>query len=219
MFTSIANGKVKNLFLADFNISGGTNIGAIANVMNGTASGGMGCIYNCGVLSGSISGSGNVGSLVGNLGRTGSNSNCYARGLVGYNCYASVSSNIRSMVMNCMFYGNIIGGTNVSPIYGGNTIRSNRTAYNNTGINNYNYYRFASTIAGRNVVYNCALAAEDRFLSRFEFYRYLLNSNRELAAWYATGSTANARTVMAKWVLETADRDIDSPKPFPVLKR
>lgn len=147
-------------------------------------------------------------------------------GLVGYNNVASTTTNnagtannnLKTMVMNCMFYGNITGGTTVSPVYGGQIIRSNYTANNNSGINNFNYYRFNSTLAGTTIEYNCALAAEDRFLERFEFYRLMLNSNRELACWYATGATANARTVMYKWVLETADRTLDNSMPYPVLK-
>ena len=54
-------------------------------------------------------------------------------------------------------------------------------------------------------------------MNRFEFYRLLLNSNKKLAAYYATGSADNGDK-MAKWVLETADRTIDNPKPYPVLK-
>ncbi|MBR4729057.1 MAG: hypothetical protein IK075_02215, partial [Prevotella sp.] len=49
-------------------------------------------------------------------------------------------------------------------------------------------------------------------------YRNILNSNRELACWYATGSTDNARQEMAKWVLETADRNNSNPNPYPILK-
>lgn len=45
----------------------------------------------------------------------------------------------------------------------------------------------------------------------------MLNSNKKLAAYYATGSAENGDK-MAKWVLETADRTIDNPKPYPVLK-
>ncbi len=234
IFNTIDGGTVKNVMLSDVSISSGTDVGAIANNVTGT-SGKMGAVYNCGVLSGSVSGSDNVGSLVGILGSTENGDFSYARvincfsyaevsggtnvgGLVGYNWYSSTSANLRTMVMNCMFYGNITSGTNVSPIYGGEIIRSNYVSDTDAGINNYNYYRFNSTISGGTTIYNCALAAEDRFLTRFEFYRQMLNSNRELACWYATGSAANARTEMAKWVLETADRTIDAPMSYPVLK-
>ena len=53
--------------------------------------------------------------------------------------------------------------------------------------------------------YNCALAVEEKYLNRFEFYRQLLNSNKKLAAAYITGN-ANDANILAKWVLETADR-------------
>ena len=58
---------------------------------------------------------------------------------------------------------------------------------------------------------------EEKYLNRFEFYRLLLNSNKKLAAFYATGNVENADQ-MAKWVLETADRTIANPKPYPILK-
>jgi hypothetical protein len=56
-------------------------------------------------------------------------------------------------------------------------------------------------------------------LNRFEFYRLLLNSNKKLAAFYATGSVDNGNQ-MAKWVLERADRSIigRNPYEYPILK-
>ena len=80
-----------------------------------------------------------MGGLVGVLGQVGTanadKNNCYARvincfsyadikggadkgGIVGYNCYAttSKSNDLRSMVMNCMFYGDIVEGNNIAPI-------------------------------------------------------------------------------------------------------
>ena len=223
LFGVVDGGVVRNVTVSTASITTSDNAGAIACVAKGDAR-----IYNCGVLAGTVSGSVYAGGLVGLLDGNARVINCYSfadvaggsdvGGIVGYNNVASKSSDIRTMVMNCMFYGNITGGTKVSPIYGGKIIRSNYSSADDAGINNYNYYRFASTITGGSIVYNCALAAEERFLTRFEFYRQILNSNRELAAWYATGSADNARTVMAKWVLETADRSITSPKPYPVLK-
>lgn len=58
---------------------------------------------------------------------------------------------------------------------------------------------------------------EEKFINRFERYRLLLNSNKKLAAWYITGN-ANDTAKLAKWVLETADRTISNPKPYPILK-
>ena len=122
-------------------------------------------------------------------------------GIVGYNNVSgSSATNVTTMVMNCMFYGNATG-TNISPIYGGYIINNS----GNTGLNNFNYYSFkdfTSTVTENK--YNCGLGAEERFLTRFEFYRHILNSNRELAAWYVTGSTdfTGSRSEMGKWVLD-----------------
>ena len=228
LFNSVNGGTVKNVILDAVRISGGTNAGAIANKVIGTSSK-KGSVYNCGVLSGSISGSGFVGSIVGQLGDS-NNDNCYARvincysyatvgggsdvgGIVGYNCFATTATNIRTMVMNCMFYGDIESGTNVSPVYGGENINNLQG-----GLNTFNYYAFSQLTTATITKYNCALAVEEKYLNRFEFYRLLLNSNKKLAAFYATGSHDNANQKMMKWVLETADRTIEKPKPYPVLK-
>ena len=228
LFNSVNGGTVKNVILDAVSISGGTNAGAIANKVTGTSSK-MASIYNCGVLAGSVSGSGYVGSIVGQLGDS-NDDNCYARvincysyatvgggsdvgGIVGYNVFASTAANIRTMVMNCMFYGDITSGTNVSPVYGGENINNLQG-----GLNTFNYYAYSRLTTAAINKYNCALAVEEKYLNRFEFYRLLLNSNKKLAAFYATGSHDNADQKMMKWVLETADRTIENPKPYPVLK-
>ena len=174
---------------------------------------------------GSISGTAYTGGIVGHLQDYSRVINCYSYanvgggtnvgGIVGYNDYASTASNIRTMVMNCMFYGDITGGTNKSPVYGGYNIANLQG-----GLNTFNYYAYQNLPTDHitNGKYNSALAVEDKFLNRFEFYRLLLNSNKKLAAFYATGSADDADRKMAKWVLETADRTIDNPKPYPVLK-
>ena len=213
---------IKNIIIDNASISSG-NADGDAGAIVATAKGNT-RVYNCGVNAGSVSGSRHVGSIVGHIEGYSRVINCYsyaevsggewAAGIVGYNDYSSSQTNLHTMVMNCMFYGNVTGGSNISPVYGGYIINNS----GNTGLNNFNYFSvedFTSTVTA----YNCALGAEKRFLTRFEFYRQILNSNRELAAWYATGTTANARNVMAKWVLETADRTIADPKPYPVLKQ
>lgn len=239
LFTTLT-GTVKNLVIEDVNITSGTDVGAIACNMTGTSTN-KAVIYNCGILSGSVSGSGKVGGLVGVLGSTSDNSQCYARvincysfanitggsvraGIVGYNNYASKYNDLRTMVMNCMFYGNIATGGTIVPIYGGEEISNDYNKNNNSGpdnkynrLNNYNYFLYEAPFSKNNTTtnpiitsYNCALAAEERFLVRFEFYRHLLNSTRELAAWYATGSPTQSS--MLKWVL---DKEI---APYPILK-
>lgn len=219
LFTSINGGTVRNLILKNVNIgSYGGNTGAIASSATGASH-----IYNCGILSGLIGGTGYTGSLVGLLDGTSRVINCYSfgritggsvkGGIVGYNSYASKSGDIRTMVMNCMFYGDIVSGGDIYPIYGGLEISNE----DSPKLNNYNYFLFEAPFSQDGLIaenhYNRALAAEERYLVRFEFYRYLLNSNRELASWYAYGSVqADARTKMAKWVLDK------SIAPYPILK-
>ena len=216
-------GTVKNLVLEDVSISSGDNdgnTGAIACKANSAAR-----IYNVGILSGEVGGTGNTGGLVGYLDGTARVINCYSfaditggsnvGGIVGYNNVTTNSdaANLKTMVMNCMFYGDITGSSTISPVYGGNIISN----AGNKGVGNYNYFRLeAPFVQPTGITYNCALGAEDRFLKRFEFYRLLLNGHRELAGWWATGTYSSSE--MLKWVLETADRTIDNPKPYPVLK-
>ena len=217
LFTTLT-GTVKNVILENVTISGTGNTGAIAATANDAAR-----IYNVGILSGSVSGTGYTGGLVGLLDGTARVINCYSYaditggttvgGIVGYNNVATTATNLKTMVMNCMFYGNITGGTTKSPVYGGKNINNNQG-----GLNTFNYYSYEKLTGGvTDNQYNCALAVEEKYLNRFEFYRLLLNSNKKLAAYYATGSADNGDK-MAKWVLETADRTIDNPKPYPVLK-
>jgi len=221
---STLTGTVKNVIMDDVNINGTGNTGAIASTANGAAR-----IYNCGILDGSVGGTAYTGGLVGLLDGTARVINCYSYatitsgtdvgGIVGYNNGTTTAGSINTMVMNCMFYGDITGGTTVSPVYGGKSIDNLKKSSAEThGLNTFNYYAY-SKLKGKAInSYNCALAVEDKYLNRFEFYRLLLNSNKRLAAFYATGSAVNAETKMAKWVLETADRTIATPKPYPVLK-
>ena len=174
------------------------------------------------------------GSLVGFLDGNARVINCFSfaninggavkAGIVGYNNYASKYNDLKTMVMNCMFYGDIATGGTIVPIYGGNNISNDyrSSASGNAGpdyrLNNYNYYLYEAPFSKNNTTsnpiitsYNCALAAEERFLVRFEFYRHLLNSTRELAAWYATGTPTQSS--MLKWVLDP------SIAPYPILKQ
>ena len=172
----------------------------------------------------SNSGSSNVGGLVGLLDGSSRVINCfsyanvsggsYVGGIVGYNYVATTATNLQTMVMNCMFYGEV-SGTSIAPIYNGEIITN---VGNNTGVSNFNYFRLESDyIQNTDItkVYHCALGAETRFLQRFEFYRHLLNSNRALAAWWVTGDRDNKNEMM-KWVLEPTQ--IGSSTPYPILK-
>lgn len=226
LFT-ILTGTVKNLVLEDVDISQSGKVGSIACTANGAAR-----IYNVGILSGSVGSTGTstdddssadcCGGLVGELDGTARVINCYSYatitdgnyvgGIVGYNKVATASNNLGTMVFACMFYGDIKDDSRVkAPIYNGTNI-VNKDA---NGVSNFNYFRLeAPYVKPTGVTYNCALGAEDRFLKRFEFYRHLLNSHRELAGWWATGTYSNSE--MMKWVLEPSQLDGDTP--YPILK-
>ncbi len=223
LFKSLDGAVVRNIILDAVNIpntSGDSdgNVGAIACSATGATR-----IYNCGVLdmNSSISGTGYVGSILGKLEGNTRVINCYSfatvsggtwgAGIVGYNSTATTQDNIATsgMVMNCMFYGEVTSGSaGIAPVYGGEII-------SNVGnLNTFNYFRFMADFCqdDRITAYNCALACKEMYLKRMEFYRILLNSNRELAAWYATGATDDADSKMAKWVMDK------SIAPYPILK-
>ena len=241
LFNSVNGGTVKNVILDDVSISGGTNVGAICNEATGASR-----IYNCGVLatsstvetdedghttitscSSTISGSGYVGGIVGLLDGSSRVINCfsyasiddgdYRSGIVGKNNVPSTSGNLQTMVMNCMFYGNIstdAGYTKIAPIYGGEMIHNKYAAENNTGLNNYCYFLYdeeKSPYVKSITTYNGTLGAEERFLNRFELFRLTLNSTRSMAAFYACGN-ASEKEQIAKWVLDK------SIAPYPILK-
>ena len=240
IFNSINGGTVKNIMLDNVTISGNGNKGAIANVATGASR-----IFNCGVLatgstvkkdddgydnisscSSTISGSDSVGGIVGVLDGTSRVINCFnyanvsggsfVGGIVGFNKVATTSAanNLKTMVMNCMFYGEV-SGDSIAPIYNGKLI-TNRS--DKSGVGNYNYFRLeASYVQPTGVAYNCALGAEDRYLQRFEFYRHLLNSHRELAAWWASTPTDSVtKSEIMKWVLEPSQ--LGTSTPYPILK-
>lgn len=239
---SMTNGAViKNVMLQDVQISGSGAKGAIAGTANGYTR-----IYNCGILPSSnkfenetsviSSSDGYCGGLVGALNDDSRVVNCFSyakitggtvkAGIVGYNQTASTAevteskyANLKTMVVNCMFYGDISGNSGVYSVYGGSKILNT----GNSGINNYNFYREEASITPTD--YNCSWPASEENLTRFEYYRYLLNSNRELCGWWVKSdvapSTMNASDVqaidkdaslMAKWVLDPA------LAPYPILK-
>ena len=247
LFNTVNGGVVKNVTLkgvAFSNVSA-DYVGAIAGVAKGYSR-----IYNCGILPNddtfpdgahpTVSTSGAcAGGIVGSLQDDSRVINCYsyadvsaatyAAGIVGQNTFASTAAesggkyaNLRTAVMNCMFYGNITGGANQYGVYGG-TLITNAAA---TGINSYNYYRSGSTFTtGEPTAYNCSFPAEERYLTQVEFHRSLLNSNRELCGWWvysdvapSTLTTAEVQAIpkdaslMYKWVVDP------SLAPYPILK-
>lgn len=233
---------IKNVILKDIEIDGedesigATNVGAICNEARGDCR-----IYNCGVLgtltetkdelgkvtnitsTSTISGSGYVGSIVGLLDGTSRVINCYsfatvsggtmAAGIVGNNSQASTQSSLKTIVVNCMFYGDITGGSEKYPVYGGNSINNDT----DTGINPYCYFRKNAPFTPTG--YNRSWPAEEKNLTRFEYYRSILNSNKRLCTWWVNGTNGSAPTDndvsdvgIAKWVLDPAIA------PYPILK-
>lgn len=220
LFTTLT-GTVRNLVFVNVAISGHSgNTGAVAATANGAAR-----IYNVGILGGSLSGTGYTGGLVGLLDGTARVVNCYSYaditggtnvgGIVGYNnqSTSAANNNQKTMVFACMFYGDITGGTTISPVYGGKII-SNAGTNTTSGVSNFNYFRLeAPYVQPTGITYNCALGAEDRFLKRFEFFRHILNGQRKLAGWWATGTYS--KDDMLKWVL--LPDSLGSNHPYPVL--
>lgn len=210
LFASTDGAIIKNVTLKDVSISGTGSAGAIV----GTASGAT-RIYNCGVLSGTISGSANVGSIAGELRGTARVINCYSYanitggttvgGIVGNNRVAYTTGSPKTLVMNCIFYGSLSGAADKYPIFGGYNIT------NNQGENTYNFFRYDenTTYAG----YNAAQAVfKDEYLDRFGFYQRILNSHRELAAYYAFNDVNEADEI-GKWALDK------TRAPYPIVTK
>ena len=259
LFGTTNGAVIHDVNLKELQISEAGDVGAIVCDAKGYTR-----IYNCGILptnadfsettrsSVTSTGNGSAGGLVGKLEDDSRVVNCfsyadvsstgYAAGIVGNNTFASTAevvggkyTKLRTMVVNCMFYGDITAGSNVWPVYGGEKIINGggRGADISDGyfaINNYNFYSDSCSFpAGkepsRTHIYNCSWPAKYEYLTRYEFHRYLLNSNRELCGWWVGASYAPSTmttlavrlvpkdaTLMAKWVL---DRSV---APFPILK-
>lgn len=203
---------------------------------------GSGTSISSGDYVGSSANNSNVGSLVGKL-TGGTNEsprviNCFSyatitsgtkvAGIVGYIGDTEIKqSNVGSvpMVMNCMFYGEITGGNTIYPVYGGAMIKNEREENSvGTGVNPYNYFRknanFDNSYTSNISQYNRSWPAEEKNLTRFEYYRSILNSNRRLCTWWVEGTSGTAATDakveevgIAKWVLDP------SIAPYPILKQ
>ena len=250
-------GIVRNVILKDVNIANHEgNTGAIACEIRGGA-----CIYNCGILSGSVGGTGNVGGLVGLLQHTSVSQtqkpysftrviNCFsyaditskgadgsgdaanwAAGIVGNNSYESKVQNfpynnndckLKTAVVNCMFYGDITTtcGVNIAPVYGNKFMSAAGGDYEKT-INRYDYFldgsKFAKTFTTSIDQYRASWPADEKYLTHYEYYRSILNSNRLLCTSYVTGKSGENvyqdTALIAKWV-----RD-ESIAPYPILKK
>lgn len=155
------------------------------------------------------------------------NNNKVAGGLVGYNnkvtqqgnSETNYNNNVNTMVVNCMFYGDITQANIKRPVYGGTTIDNN----NEHKTNNYNYFceEEASYATYDNISkYNNSWPVAIKYLTRYEVYRNILNSNRRLCTWWVNGKYNTAPTDadvesidIAKWVLD------QSIAPYPILKK
>ncbi len=217
LFIEADGATIRNVVLDDVNISGAGNVGAIAATASGATR-----IYNCGVRAtnrSTISGTAYTGSIVGELQGNSRVINCYSfadimggsyvGGIVGRitgtaATTSTVTGNSGTLVMNCAYYGKPLG-SNVYPIYGGNEIGNER------GVNTYNYYRL-NVGYSENYDYGCAQSiSDDSYLTRFEFYRHILNSHRELAALYCFAD-ASQNEAIGQWVLDT------KVAPYPIIK-
>ena len=246
LFNTVNGGVVKNVMLKNVHINQSGNVGAITGEATGYTR-----IYNCGILPNDNTFSNRVrhssvastdaycGGLVGCLKDDSRVINCFSfanvnggtvvAGIVGYNNFASTAketggkyTELKTAIVNCMFYGNITGGSTKYPVYGGEKILNNTA----TGINNYDFYRAEANLGlADNSHYNCSWPAKEEYLTKYEYYRYLLNSNRELCGWWVGAPSAPSgmsttevqavpkdASLMAKWVLDP------SIAPYPILK-
>lgn len=255
LFVTANNAVIRNVNLKGVNITSTSypadTVGAIACVAKGyTRIYNCGILPNTkDFLDGdhpSVAATNCAGSIVGCLRNDSRVVNCFsyadvsstsstarAAGIVGHNTFAStaqVSNNkyykLRTMVVNCMYYGDITS-SNIWPVYGGEKITNN----GDNSINNYNFYSDSCSFSpaaqspATTHKYNCSWPARYDYLTRYEFLRFLLNSNRELCGWWvgapsapSTITTAQVQAVpkdaslMAKWVLAPEEA------PFPILK-
>lgn len=245
LFTTATGAIISNIMFQSVSVSGSGSVGAICGTADGATR-----IYNCGILPTDVenaanrstvsSSDGHCGSLVGNLDgyarvinsfsyanvSAGSSSN--AGGLVGNNTTATMQgnnqtnfdNNVKTMVVNCMFYGDITAGATKCPVYGGTAIVNNAA----DKVNNYNYYCEDEASFDNDYTaitdYNYSWPVAKKHLIRFEVYRNILNSNRRLCTWWVNGSygtcptDADVESVgIAKWVLD------QTIAPYPILKK
>ena len=218
LFGYVDGATVKNVRVSSASVSGTGHKGAIVNEATGNAH-----IYNCGVLAGSVTSSdAAAGGLVGHI-ASGSSVrvvNCYnyatisgsthAAGIVGWNegtvDGTTTVSGTGVRIANCMMYGDITSGTVISPVYCGNHTN------NQQKLTEYNFYRSRANLTY--TAYNDQLAiGSDENLYRFPFYRHILNTHRELAAYFLFADHTDEHVLeIGHWVLDT---DI---APYPIVE-
>lgn len=215
LFAKVDGATVKNVKVASATVSGKGHKGAIVNEATGAAR-----IYNCGVLTGNVTSSdAAAGGLVGHIA---ANSNVrvvncynyatisgstYAAGIVGWNegtvDGTTTVSGTGVRIANCMMYGKITGGTNRSPVYAGNHTN------NQQKLTEYNFWRSRAYTTNETAytAYNDQLAiGSDENLNRFPFYRHILNTHRELAAYFLFADHSDTHvSEIGHWVLLRGD--------------
>ena len=251
LFTTVTGAKISNIMLKEVAISQAGDVGAICCTANGDTR-----IYSCGILptdplhisnnpsTVASSNNRNCGSLVGKLDGTarvincfsyawitqGGGGNYYVGGLVGNNSQTSTQADIKTIVVNCMFYGDIDTDhcANYAPVYGNKMIKTESSNHASTGINPYDFFRESADFDNNYITgnsndinkYNRSWPVLEEYLTRFEYYRSIFNSNRRLCTWWVNGTNGTAPTDeevttldLAKWVLDP------SIAPYPILKK
>ena len=248
IFTTVTGATISNIMLKSVGISQNGYVGAIACTANGTTriyncgilpttakheTTGRSTVEStnndCGSLVGYLDGYARVINCFSYANvKAPAGNNKIAGGLVGRNTTGTkqgnsetnFNNNCKTMVVNCMFYGDITQGNIKRPVYGGTVIANNAEHT----VNNYNYFceeevSFEASLDQLSKYFNTWPVAK-KYLTRFEVYRNILNSNRRLCTWWVNGAynTAptddNVETVgIAKWVLDL------SIAPYPILKK
>ncbi len=215
LFGCVDGGTVKNVRVSSATVSGSGHKGALVNEATGDAR-----IYNCGVLAGSVTSSdAAAGGLVGHIAAGSSvrvvncynyttvSGSTYAAGIVGWNegtvDGTTTVSGTGVRIANCMMYGKITNGTNRSPVYCGNHTN------NQQKLTEYNFWRNRAYTSDETAytAYNDQLAiGSDENLYRFPFYRHILNTHRELAAYFLFADHTDEHVAeIGHWTLMKGD--------------
>ena len=211
---------IKNVIISNANINTTGNVGAIVNHAQSTT-GSITRIYNCGVLNGSVTGTGAVGGLVGKIVANSSCRviNCYNYATVSGSSHAAgiVGRNDGTIgptrIALCMMYGDITRGNVISPVYTGTHVDNIKK------FTEYNFYRSKADLTY--TAYNDQLAIDkDEYLTRFPFYRHILNTHRELAAYFlfAANTTEGSVSDISQDEVSEIGHWVGSSSSYPIVE-
>lgn len=251
LFTTVTDATISNIMLKNVTISQEGYVGAICGTAKGNTriyncgilpssadhpTTGRSTVTStdnhCGSLVGYLDGYARVINCFSYANVAAGSSSGNAGGLVGHNTTATMqgnsqnnfNKNVKTMVVNCMFYGDITSGATKRPVYGGTAIVNNAA----DKVNDYNYYCEEEASFDDNYTaiseYNYSWPVAKKYLIRFEIYRNILNSNRRLCTWWVSGTYKKdtetdatdaemERVGIAKWVLD------QTIAPYPILKK